>query len=395
MTLLILLAACQEPTLEVQVPRDTSLDTGESSAPQGPFDSVVLQAADSQILGHTIGALRAGDIDGDGRADIGYVQTNRALAWARGDGRGGLSPQALLPEGLLASRLAQALGTDDVDADALFIQDLHLVDLDGDGTVEWLVTLNVQVGGAQRMLTVALEDPLGRAELRVIGPKDHQAQPVSDLDGDGLPELVLSGVESAVLTSGGQSWPLEGVPSWNYYPQVAALDLNGSGDLDLAVFFNGGFGISEAYLFLNTEAGMEVGQVLGGFYASGALISLASDAEQEALLPGGDGILRMGPDGLVEEIGSETSFFYATSAGDLDDDGDLDLLSFVSGEAVLYASSFEGPLRAMPITGLDLESTQTVIFDLDDDGRADLSGVRWDSVQEEMVLESWLNVSGD
>ena len=175
----------------------------------------------------------------------------------------------------------------------------------------------------------------------------------------------------------------------------AYLDRNGSGDLDLAVFFNGGFGISEAYLFLNTGAGMEAGQVLGGFYASGALVSLASTAEQEALLLGGDSVLRMGPDGLVEEIGSETSFFYAATAGDLDDDGEMDLLSFVSEEAVLYASSLEGPLSLLPISGLDVASSDAVVFDLDGDGREDLAGVRWDSVEEQMVLESWLNVSGD
>lgn len=395
MPLLSLLAlfACRSPALEVQIP---PVDTGTAvdPGPEGPFDSIVLVQVDTQPLETSLGWIKGGDIDGDGLGDVGFVATNRALGWAKGDREGGLKPQSLLPEGLLITRLEQALGTDSVDEDTVFIQDLHLVDLDVDGQVEWVVTATAQVDGVHTQFTAVLSDPLGRAELEVVGPDNHQAQPVSDLDGDGLPELVLFGQDSSVYTSQGSVWPLSDAVDWNYYPRVAAMDLDGQGELDLMVMLNGGFGISEIHPFLQGEDTLLPDEVITGIYATDAAVSVASGAEQEALLYMGDGVSRLGPEGLSTEIDTTDGWFYGVTTGDWDDDGALDLLVHDGQGAVLYASAPSGTLSVVPFTGPVEQLSNAVGVDVDGDGRQDLAGVRYDAEAETMVLESWLNLSG-
>ena len=389
MFLLTLLAACQSPQVQVELPSDTGTNT-----PQGPFDIVRLVPQSSQTMADSGLGLEGGDVDGDGFADVGFVASGGELAWAQGDGEGNLSIQTLLPDGLLITRLGQALGTDGVDEDSFYIPDLKLVDLDGDGQVEWLLTASAQVDAEYTQLTLVLSDPLNRADLEVVGPGSHLAQAVSDLDGDGLPELVLFGEDSAVHTSGGDVWPLPDAVDWNYYPQVAAMDLDGQGDRDLVVFLNGGFGISEIHPYTQDGEGLVPGPVNDEVFANQASISLASDGEQEALLLFGDSAQRMSQDGLVDEFLTDT-FFYGSAQGDLDGDGAMDLLLMSGQVPVLYASGPAGPLASIPMEGLDQALHSAVVLDLDADGRQDLVGTRWDDASGVTVLESWLNLSGE
>ncbi|MFT5587749.1 MAG: hypothetical protein ACI9VR_005362 [Cognaticolwellia sp.] len=388
-TLFTLLAACAGPAVQVQLPSDTG-----SYTPTGPFDSVYLVEQDSQVLTGTASFLQGGDVDGDGLADVGLVQDNRSLGWAQGGGEGALSPQSVIPDSLLITRIGETLGTDDVDPDSVFVQDLQLVDLDGDGRSEWLITASVQVDEIYSLLTMVLSDPLGEADLALVGPGEHQAQAVSDLDGDGLPELVLFGEDSAVYTSGGSVWPLSDAVDWNYYPQVAAMNLDGSGGRDLVVFLNGGFGISEIHPFYQENDALSPGPTNHEVFANEASISLPSGAEQEALLLTGEQVLRMNRDGLIEEIGAINGFYWAVH-GDLDADGEMDLLQLTGQAPVLYASGPQGPLKSIPFQGPEQALDSAVVLDLNGDGRKDLVGTRWDSQNSTALLESWLNVSGD
>lgn len=390
MTLLILLSACQSPQIEVQLPSDT----GSPTTPQGPFDNVRLVQQDSQELIMAAGWLQGGDVDGDGFADVAFVYGNNELAWAQGLGDGELAPQSLLPEGLLITRMGQALGTDGVDEASVYVQDLQLVDLDGDGRSEWLLTVSAQVDAVYTLLTMVLSDPFGQADLEFVGPGEHQAQAVSDLDGDGLPELVLFGEDSSVYASGGAVWPLPDAVDWNFYPQVAAMDLDGEGGRDLVVFLNGGFGISEIHTYTQDSEGLTPGPVNQELFANQASISLPSDAEQEALLLAGDRVLRWSQDGLIDEI-TDTGFFYFAVAGDLDGDGALDLLQLDGADTQLFASYPEGPLSPVPFVGPQDALDSSVVVDLNKDGREDLVGTRWDVESSTLMLEIWLNESED
>ena len=393
--LLSFLAACGGPDVQIQLPTDTgAAETGETGETgQGPFDEVVLVLEDSQVLEGTVNWLQGGDVDGDGVADVGFALGNRDLAWAKGVGEGGLEPESLLAEGLFISRLRAALGSDSIDEAMVFIQDVQLVDLDDDGQSEWLVTLSAQVEDERTLVTLVLSDPMGEATLELAGPPDHQAQPVSDLDGDGLPELVFFGGDCSVHTSSGEVWPLPDALAWNNYPKVAAMQMDDGEDLDLVVFVNGGFGISEIHTFYRDSSGLSIGPVNNEFFANQANISLTSQAEQEALLLAGDRVVRWTKEGLVDEIVEMVSIYSAVH-GDLDGDGALDLLQ-AQGEVLLYGSNPEGPLTPVELVGLDVQLANGVVVDLDGDGRQDLVGTRWDAQSEEMMLESWLNRSGE
>ena len=389
LTTLTLLAACSRPDVPVQVPTDTGIST-----PTDPIEKVVLVAQDSQEFSESASLLQGGDVDGDGLSDVGLVLDNSVLAWAQSTAEGIETPRNLLPDGLLATLIEEAMDSSGSSETTVFVQGLQLVDLDGDGRSEWLVTATVEIDTVYRLLTVLLSDPMGQVSLEVVGPGEYLTQAVSDLDGDGLPELVLFGDESAVYTSGDSVWPLGDAVDWNYYPQVAAMDLDGSGGRDLVVFLNGGFGISEIHPFYQENDALSPGLVNQDLFANEAKITAASDGEQEALLLTGTQVLRLNQEGLFEEVGGANAFYVGVE-GDLDGDQKLDLIQLTSPQPVLYASGPEGPLTLVSFEGPKTPLDTALVLDLDGDGRQDLVGIRWDSENSTSLLESWLNASGE
>ncbi len=389
LTTLTLLAACSSPVVPVQVPTDTG-----TSTPTDSIEDVVLVAQDSQEFSEAASLLQGGDVDGDGLSDVGLVLDNSVLAWAQSTAEGVETPRNLLPDGLLATLIEEAMDSSGSSATTVFVQGLQLVDLDGDGRSEWLVTASVEIDTVYSLLTVLLSDPMGQVSLELVGPGEHLTQAVSDLDGDGQPELVLFGDESAVYTSGGSVWPLGDAVDWNYYPQVAAMDLDGSGGRDLVVFLNGGFGVSEIHTFYQENDALSPGLVYQDLFANEAKLTAVSDGEQEALLLTGTQVLRFNQEGLFEEVGGANNFYIGVE-GDLDGDQKLDLIQLTAPQPALYASGPEGPLTLVSFEGPKTSLDTALVLDLDGDGRQDLVGVRWDNENSTSLLESWLNASGE
>jgi hypothetical protein len=242
------------------------------------------------------GAIAAGDLNGDGHADVlatvaSGTTSNDELVPLVGDGTGDLT--AATPVAVPGEQLAG----------------LALADLDGDGDLDALSASTTAVGGDQ--LGIVEQTPGGLSAVGTAGATGTllaQDLAVGDLTGDGVPDALVvsanSGTGSAWVASGTGIALTAGTPvDVGADPVAAALaDVDGDGDLDglvldgaanlLTVLRNDGAGTLTATGILVDGLGLGTGLAAGDLNGDGHADVAITDGQGDAvgvLLGDGDG----------------------------------------------------------------------------------------------------------
>ncbi|NTW00740.1 MAG: VCBS repeat-containing protein, partial [Oscillochloris sp.] len=287
-------------------------------------------------------AMRAGDIDGDGDLDL-------ALS------NGGLQNEIYLNSGAGSFAESDALSFGGFAGPALRVA---VGDLDSDGVLD-LVLLRENL---QPLITVldAQGAPVSSVTFGEPGPR-YSDLALGDLDGDADLDIVLasmgrqnlvlfnqgvgsgvfySGVISCGVTAGVACFGSGDDPTYS----VALADLNGDGPLDI-VAGNGSTAWSSVYLNQ------------GGVFFQGRTRCDGSDPQ------------------TVVCLGDEDTHTRSVAAGDLDSDGDADLVLGNEGQAnQIFLNDGSGAFSAGSTFGSGTDTTLSIALgDLNGDGRLDIA----------------------
>ncbi|MGQ9588875.1 MAG: FG-GAP repeat domain-containing protein [Planctomycetota bacterium] len=245
-------------------------------------------------------ALAAGDLDGDGRADL-VAGTMSGLLVLSGDGRGGFARVEEIPLGVSVTRAVP-------------------VDLDRDGRRD-VVVLSATTASVVR----AVSDPTFRAVEAIVSGFAVTALAAGDLNGDGRTDLAFSARDRNALAAvaaavgGGFSAPefygVGSLPS-----DVALEDLDGDGTADAATADYGSSAVS----------------ILRGLVPAGPLFR-RGDVDFDGIVKLTDAIALLGSLFLGQEaIG-------CPDAADANDDGALNLTDGVALLLYLFRGGSEPP----------------------------------------------------
>ncbi len=323
----------------------------------GIFDARALDGAEPTL------ALALGDTDADGDLD---------LFEGTADGR----PTILsFNDGAGAFRRGLGIGSGDTVS-------LELGDVDRDGDLD-LVAVDDDLGA--RVFTNSLGGTFGAVTLReILGPPDvlpTRGVALSDLDRDGALDLIVGvgeSLPSRVFFGDGSGELAFGLDDTR---AVLAADVDGDGDPDVVaanhgspnrVFANDGFGF-----LLDTgqllDAGSTTSAAAGDLDGNGTLDLVFGNRDQ---MPNTVFLGSSIEPGLFADsgqlLGQRSTF--AVALGDLDGDGDLDLVSGNDGEDRVWRNdgfaSFTD-LLALPASS-GTSTRALALGDLDRDGRLDV-----------------------
>jgi hypothetical protein len=189
-----------------------------------------------------VSALAAADLNGDGRPDVLSVSTlDQKLAWYENLGGLNFSRQRIL------------------DQSAIQHKDLVALDLDGDGDIDLALI-------GREVLLILINDGAAQFSSSVAfsGFNDARAIRAADLDGDGLPDLVVTSWFDSQLSwfrnlGGGSFGPRQLIASLGGAHGLTLSDWDGDGWIDIAAAseFN-----DEFYLYRNLGGGSFAAPVL-------------------------------------------------------------------------------------------------------------------------------------
>ncbi|HEY3243886.1 MAG TPA: VCBS repeat-containing protein, partial [Phycisphaerae bacterium] len=246
---------------------------------------------------------------------------------------------------------------------------------------------------------------------------------IADLNGDGLPDLAVLNVgtdDIAIFLNSGSgtfthlaNYPALNIPEelidFDYYsfggPQLSAGDVDGDGDVDLVtpgVFPNGLYGL--AVMFNNGHAGFTtpVFHATGGFSWSSALGDLDGDGDLDLVAPNptsetstiavllnpGTGNFAPHTDYSVEYAGPCGCYNPRSLAmGDLDGDGNLDVAVGLFGyDVVVLAGAGNGTLGAPLRYAVAPDPRVVALGDVNGDGHLDLAALTFGYAEDKLAI---------
>jgi hypothetical protein len=328
-------------------------------------------------------SLAMGDMDGDGHLDmvVGNDWTQNIVYLNDGGGE-------------MAFCRDWGTGTDGITAVALG-------DVDGDGTLD-LVTGNdsersvIYLNDGSGDLHSGVTD-CGADDVSCFGPDDGgiAAVALGDMDGDGDLDIVAGRklrAKAIYLNDGGDQGGTPGSFPVTYTfgtssdetTSLALGDLDGDGDLDVVtgqysqtnmIYLNDGTG-SLSSRVLDPSFSRTGSVVLGDMNGDGALDVAVGNAPEE----GGSGQNLVflndgsGSFGTGRPFGTGSDWTSSLAAGDVDGDGDLDLVAGNEEEQnVVYLNDGAGSFPQARSFGPGSDSTRSVaVGDVDGDGALDI-----------------------
>lgn len=314
-------------------------------------------------------SLTIADLDGDGDQDLVVGTSSGALATLLGRGDGSFDSAASMPMGQRVHYVAAA-------------------DLDGDGDLD----LAVAVGRSVAILTNDGDANLIEAARLEVG-SDEGAEyvlSISDFTGDGAPDIIVGVGNSHYLTllrnvGGGKlvvdnesNLIVAGPPT-----SLAAADLDGDGDVDLAVCNSA---TSTVQALFNRGDGFFAGQGSYGVQSPLGLVAADLDGDGSTDLAASTAL---GTVALLESLGDGTFLVRgqqpaardiryvvgscSLEAVDLNGDGELDLVG--TGPGVVSVLLNQGDSRYGPALGYEVEGAgrALAVADFDGDGVLDIA----------------------
>lgn len=298
------------------------------------------------VTGTSPSAIAAGDLDGDGKADlvVANFAANTISVYRNTSTSGSINTSSY------AIKVDFATGTGP--------QIIKLADLDGDGKLDIIVSnktansisliRNLSNSGVINAGSFAAKTDLANANAESLE--------VGDIDGDGKPEVIGSGytltiylnrTNTGAFTATSFAQKVEFPLSSGSFGSLVLSDMNNDGKKDVIVNCYGGFEIlindsKPSFLILNNR--IKFSDIIGADRASVAVADVDDDGKTDIILASdkilllrnkmtGNELNSSSFEASVSFAGDQTSeaFRYSATMADMDGDGKIDILYSANG----------------------------------------------------------------